>query len=95
MPGRLRCDRINLNDQQAVIALLEALAKEASKRSNLHELQVQGRYYFGVSDGVAPASPGWYVICDENRRPLYVAEADNLDKRLNSRDGSRDNFANP
>jgi len=39
--------------------------------------------------------PGWYVICDNQRTPLYVGKAGNLNYRLNSKNGTRDDFANP
>src|SRR5205814_639827 len=39
--------------------------------------------------------PGWYVVCDESGRALYVGTAENLNARLNSQNGSRDNFADP
>ena len=41
------------------------------------------------------AVPGWYIIYDENYGVLYVGVAEDLNKRLNTKDGTRDNFANP
>jgi hypothetical protein len=58
-------------------------------------LEVVGRYYFSTPGVELPAIPGWYIICDHEQTPLYVGEATNLQNRLNSNDGSRDNFANP
>ncbi len=95
MPGILRCALIDLNDEQISAELLEVLATEASMSSNLHRLKVQGRYYFNAPEGSIPSSAGWYIICDGKRRPIYVGKAQNLNKRLNTLDGSRDNFANP
>ena len=40
-------------------------------------------------------NPGWYIVLDKNKKALYVGKAENLNHRLNSEDGSRDQFANP
>lgn len=95
MPGILRCDRIDLNQAGVVRHLIAALAAEAKDSASWTDLSVSGRYYFTTTHRSLPPSPGWYVICDEHRRPLYAGSAENLDSRLNSPNGSRDNFANP
>ncbi len=95
VPGTLRCDRINLNEPAIINCLLEVLEAAAGKPSSWSMLEVSGRYYFSTPGRGLPAVGGWYIICDETRRPLYVGTAENLKNRLNSRDGSRDNFANP
>lgn len=51
-------------------------------------------YYFAAIGGL-PSEKGWYVILDFNSKPLYVGQADDLNARLNTDDGSRDNFGNP
>jgi hypothetical protein len=71
---------------------VDALGTEAKNASCWTDLDVRG-YYFSTPRACLPPSPGWYIICDEHRRPLYVGRADNLDRRLNSPNGSLDNFA--
>jgi len=94
MPGVLRHDELDITDPEVVRRLIYALRSLATKRLNVHQLHVSKRYYFSVPDGPLPSCPGWYVICDE-AGSLYVGTAENLDRRLNSQDGSRDQFANP
>jgi hypothetical protein len=94
MPGKLRCDLINFNEPTTVQALIEVLTELASNESNLHRLDVRGTYYFSIPDGPLTSDAGWYIICDEEQRPIYVGTATNLNGRLNTSDGSRDNFAN-
>lgn len=95
MPGILRCDRLDLNNAAVVRGLLDAAAAQARDTSHWSVLEVTGRYYFSTPRRNLADVPGWYIICDQTGCPLYVGAADNLDKRLNSRDGTRDNFANP
>ncbi|MDA2933800.1 GIY-YIG nuclease family protein, partial [Acidobacteria bacterium AH-259-D05] len=95
MPGILRCDRIDLNDPEIVSGLIRALTTNAQSTSSVHRLHVDGAYHFVVSGGPLSSDPGWYVICDEEHRTLYVGATKNLNKRLNTPAGSRDNFANP
>ncbi len=95
MPGKLRCDRIDLSAPATVGRLLEILAAVPLDTSYWSPLDVSDKYYFTIPGGNVPSVAGWYVICDEVRRPLYVGTAENLAARLNSKDGSRDNFANP
>lgn len=95
MPGVLRCDQIDLNQPVVADKLIGALATELVNPSHWCRLEVRGRYHFTTPDRSPPATPGWYVICDEHHRPLYAGRADNLNKRLNTPDGSRDGFANP
>jgi hypothetical protein len=94
MPGILRHDELDITDPTVVRRLIDALRSLAAERRRVHQLQVSKRYYFSVPDGPLPSCPGWYVICDESGS-LYVGTAENLEKRLNSPDGSRDQFANP
>ena len=92
MPGKLRCNKIDLNDKTAVEKVLKALAN-VEKRC--YDLMIHDRYHFRLKGGVVPTESGWYVILDNKDQPLYVGEAKNLDYRLNTNDGSKDNFANP
>ncbi len=95
MPGILRCDRINLNERNTVSAVVRVLTELARNESNRADLQVSGTYYFSTPSRSISPHPGWYIICDQDHRSLYAGKAENLNSRLNSRDGSRDNFANP
>jgi hypothetical protein len=95
VPGKLRCDDINFNEPKMIQALIDALIDVACNESNVHRLEVRGTYYFSILDGPLASDAGWYLICDENQRPIYVGTATNLNRRLNTKDGSRDNFANP
>lgn len=94
MPGKLRFDSLDICDGTAVRRLLDALAALAADPRNCHALEVRKSYYFGVPQGPITSEAGWYVICHEGG-PLYVGPAENLNGRLNSESGSRDNFANP
>ncbi len=95
MPGKLRCDAIDLNQPVVVQRLLHALINLARSSANIHPLNIHGKYYFTVPTGPITSEAGWYIICDEKRHPIYVGTAANLNSRLNTKDGSRDNFANP
>ncbi len=92
MPGKLRCNKIDLNDKTSAEKVLKALAN-VEKRC--YDLIVYDRYCFKVNGEDVPTEAGWYVILDNKDQPLYVGETKNLDYRLNTNDGSRDNFANP
>lgn len=93
MPGRLRCDELDFNDAQVVHRVIVALRRLALAPESSYPLKVCKRYYFSVPGGL-PTGAGWYVIGDA-QTSLYVGTADNLDARLNSGNGSRDQFANP
>ena len=94
MKGELICGAIDLNDAYVVQRLLDAARGVLAASTNWHDLAVRNKYYFSTPDGPLPCVPGWYFICD-GATPLYVGQAENLNARLNSPDGSRDNFANP
>lgn len=92
MPGILRCDKINLNSIQ-VVNNLKNILKETIKESKFHYLHISKKYYFKLDQEIT-VNPGWYVIF-ERENPLYVGKAENLNSRLNTENGSRDQFANP
>lgn len=50
--------------------------------------------YFKTIDRQPPEEKGWYIILHDGKA-IYVGIADNLNSRLNSDNGSRDNFGNP
>jgi len=92
MPGILRCDKINLNNLDVVNNLKDKL-KETIKEAKHYDLHISKKYYFKLDIEITN-NPGWYVIF-ENENPLYVGKAENLNSRLNTENGSRDQFANP
>jgi hypothetical protein len=92
MPADLICGEVNFNDTTTVNRVLTAAAGALSEQSNWHRLFVRN-YYFSTPDGPLPRIAGWYFICDE-ATALYVGEAEDLNARLNSTNGSLDNFAN-
>lgn len=92
MPGILRCDKINLNRPEIVNSLKNNL-REIIKHSKIYDLEISKKYYFKLIVKILE-NPGWYIIFEE-KNPLYVGKAENLNSRLNSENGSRDQFANP
>lgn len=94
MPGRLRCDTLDLTSPDIVRQLITVLTMIGQDPLHTHALEVSKRYYFRVPDGPLPSGPGWYVIRSKGQS-LYVGTAENLDNRLNSENGTRDQFANP
>jgi len=95
MRGRLKCGNIHMNDPEVVRALLQVVAQAARDNANHHRLRVRGAYYFELPDGPCRSEGGWYAILSDQGAPLYIGQADDLNKRLNSKDGTRDDFANP
>ena len=65
-----------------------------SDRGHYRPLSVKNGAYFSTLPETLPAEAGWYVIL-AGGHAIYVGEADNLNSRLNSDNGSRDNFMNP
>jgi len=97
MPGKLRCDKLTLDSPDFVIGCVESLMDIAGDNSNLHRLFVSDDgCHFRLSSG-QPAidDAGWYIIYDGRQFPIYVGTSVNLNKRLNTNYGSRDNFKNP
>lgn len=94
MPGKLRFDNLDVSNPKVVTKLLDALSCLAADARNVHPLEVSKRYYFITPNGPIVPDAGWYVICNSSY-PLYVGTAENLNARLNSENGSRDQFANP
>ncbi len=62
--------------------------------NNYFHLEYKEPYYFSILHQNFTRESGWYIIlCNSN--PIYVGFAGDLNKRLNTDDGSRDNFGNP
>lgn len=91
--GTLVVDRIDLNDVDVMNNIRSALTRLVSNQSFYYILNFKPPYYFEVAGGLPPEK-GWYIILDLNNKPLYVGRADDLNARLNTDDGSRDNFGN-
>jgi hypothetical protein len=92
--ARIICGKLDLNEIKLVGTLLQAAAAILSNEAAWYRLEVYRQYYFRIPDCRLPRDPGWYVICDAMKIPLYVGEAQNLDARLNTTNGSLDQFAN-
>ncbi|WP_447860815.1 hypothetical protein [Nitrospira calida] len=91
--AKLICDKLDLNDIELVRRLLETVTAVLSAPAAWHALELHRECYFRTPEGRLPTDPGWYVICDAAKAPLYVGEAQNLDARLNNTNGSLDQFA--
>jgi hypothetical protein len=83
-----------LNDVELVRRLLQAAAALLADSAAWHRLEVHRERYFRTPDGRLPTEPGWYVVCDATKAPIYVGKAENLNARLNTTNGSLDQFAN-
>ena len=90
---QLKCGKLELNDIEVVQRLIRALAEIIIGAKAWHRLEVYKGCYFQTPDQPLPIDPGWYVICDGQRTPLYVGQGNNLHSRLNPGSGSLDNFA--
>lgn len=93
MPGELRVNSLNLNKKESIIKLKRIISKILN-RSDFKSLHISKKYYFKLDETIS-ANSGWYMIFNEKEIPIYVGKALNLNNRLNSENGSRDQFANP
>lgn len=91
--GNLIVNRIDLNNSAVVDNLRKVIDKLVQIRSCYYPLRFRPPYYFEVPTECIPSESGWYIIL-EDRKPLYAGKADDLNKRLNTNNGSIDNFAN-
>jgi hypothetical protein len=54
-----------------------------------------GKYYFSIPPESITHDAGWYIIrAGNDDKPIYVGKAKDLNHHLNTKDGTRDNFAN-
>lgn len=90
--GTLKTGRLDLNDHRDMESCKEALLKIASRQSSYYALRFKPEYYFELPGAKPPRSAGWYVML-EAMTQVYVGRSDNLNSRLNSNQGSTDNFA--
>ena len=91
--GNLIVNRIDLNNRVVVDSLIKVTDKLVQIPACYYPLKFKPSYYFEVTTGRTPSESGWYIIL-EGKKPLYSGKADNLNKRLNTNNGSIDNFAN-
>ncbi|MCZ0942127.1 MAG: hypothetical protein OXJ53_03620 [Gammaproteobacteria bacterium] len=89
--GTLKVGALDFNDIGTVEVVRDAIAEMASRPDSYHALQFKSSYYFQVTDLQLPSEAGWYIILD-GTLPLYVGQANNLNARLNTSQGSTDNF---
>lgn len=86
---------LNISESHLVNKIVFTLAQLANSEDNFFKLTIQNNIYFHISQNGITNGAGWYIIVDNYGNPLYVGTADDLNNRLNSQDGTRDNFANP
>ena len=91
--GNLRTDTLNFNDSEIIDAIRKIINNLINKPQSIFQLKYKENYYFEVPNGPLPEKKGWYIILNE-KKPIYVGKADNLNSRLNTNNGSVDNFAN-
>jgi hypothetical protein len=91
--GSLKVGRINLNDAAVVIRIRDSINQLVQNQTAYYPLRFKPNFYFETPDGQLPSERGWYIILD-GQRPLYAGKAEDLNARLNSNNGSIDNFAN-
>ncbi len=91
--GNLIVNRIDLNDSMEADNFRKVIDKLIQNPSCYYPLRFKPAYYFEIPAGQIPSESGWYIIL-EGKKPLYVGKTDYLNKRLNSDNGSIDNFAN-
>ena len=91
--GILVVNQIDLNDANTVNTLKSLIQKLVNNSSSYYSLKFKPKYYFGIPSGSLPSERGWYIILNE-RTPVYVGKAEYLNTRLNTNNGSIDNFAN-
>ena len=92
--GTLKVGALDFNEAQTLEAVRAAIAEIASRVESYRGLRFKSPYYFEITGSRPPSEPGWYIILD-GRQPLYVGKTKNLDTRLNTDNGSRDQFGDP
>lgn len=90
--GTLIVSNINLNDANVVNTLRSAIQRLINNTSLYYPLGFRPQFYFEIPNGSCPSDKGWYIILD-GKMPVYAGKADDLNARLNTNNGSTDNFA--
>jgi hypothetical protein len=90
--GTLIVGSIDFNNPIAINELLKAVRNLKNNRLLYFQLDFKPNFYFKIINGPIPSDGGWYIILNDGK-PIYVGQANNFDSRLNSNNGSLDNFA--
>jgi hypothetical protein len=90
---KLIVGNLDINDKTIALSLLSSIQNLTSNQSSYSNLIVKNGTCLEVPNMKSNIGSGWYIII-ENRTPLYVGRSDNLYSRLNTPNGSRDNFNN-
>ena len=91
--GTLKCGSIDFNSVGVVKTLQRTIQHILNDNSNYYDLIHTNNYYFSTPVSL-PTEAGWYIIlCGSS--PIYVGKTEDLNKRLNTENGSRDQYANP
>jgi len=91
--GILKVGSIDFNDTTQIQALQARIQLILEDPKNYYPLNHTKHYYFSTPVPF-PTESGWYIILN-GTLPIYVGKAEDLNKRLNTENGSRDQFANP
>jgi len=91
--GSLKVGRIDLNDATVVIKVRDSVNHLVQNPAAYYPLRFKPQFYFETPAGQLPSERGWYIILD-GQRPLYAGKAGDLNARLDTNNGSIDNFAN-
>jgi hypothetical protein len=91
--GSLKVGTINLNDADAVLKVRDSVNQLVQDPAAYYKLSFKPQFYFETPTDQLPSKRGWYIILDD-KRPLYAGKAEDLNVRLNTNNGSIDNFAN-
>ena len=91
--GMLKVGTIDFNNTNQIQALHARIQLILEGPKNYYPLNQTKRYYFSTPVPL-PTESGWYIILN-GTLPIYVGKAEDLNKRLNTENGSRDQFANP
>lgn len=92
--GTIKVGNIDFNSVLVVRGLQLKIQTLLDDTRSYYDLEHTKQYYFSTQHVNLPKASGWYIIL-AGTIPIYVGKAINLNNRLNSEDGSRDQFANP
>lgn len=91
--GELISGTLNFNDSNFLHIFIAMINRLAQDTSQYYYLRFKPTFYFEVIGHNLPYEAGWYLIL-QDKTPIYVGKADNLNNRLNANNGTIDNFAN-
>jgi hypothetical protein len=89
---RLKCGTIDFNDTNKIQELQTKIQSILDESKNYYPLNHTKNFYFSTPVRL-PEEAGWYIILD-GILPIYVGKAKDLNARLNTDNGSLDNFNN-